>query len=268
MYNFVDTRAVTVANNDLPTEALSFNGQWFDRAVPGFRTLSVTGRESMQAEITCRERTTANGQRFIRRQYPVRVISVKFQIKADTAAAFRTAFNTLNKLLDPSESRIIFNDESDKFFVGTRTEISNPEAGLNSVIAEITFTCSDPFKYDTEYTTQTINRTQSASFNANTVVGTPAIITITPAFNAISLQMSGVATSTATGADSPITVKNIKNGKVVVIDGEKCTVKEDGANKFADMDFWEFPTVKPGNNSVIVNTDVCNISIKYRACYI
>ena len=109
MYNFVDTRAVTVANNDLPTEALSFNGQWFDRAVPGFRTLSVTGRESMQAEITCRERTTANGQRFIRRQYPVRVISVKFQIKADTAAAFRTAFNTLNKLLDPSESRIIFN---------------------------------------------------------------------------------------------------------------------------------------------------------------
>lgn len=267
MYNFTDTNKASTANNTLPTEALKFNGEWFDRVIPGFKTLSVTGRETMQAEVTNREHTTKHGQRFIRKKYPPRTITVRYQLEATSPATFRTAFNQLNSVLDKSEGKIIFNDEPDMYFIGTRQSMSDTEPGLNCVTGEIVFYCSDPFKYASAYTEVTMNRTTTKLITVDTVVPTPVIIVITPTFNLGSMTLHGVATSTVTGADSAIKINNLQDGQAITIDGEACTVKQGNQNKFSDAEMWEFPTFQPGSNSIVCDTDQCNITFKYRPCY-
>ena len=273
MYEFIDTTQSSPTSNVLPAEAVQFDGKWLDRIIPGFRTLNVTGRETIGADFITREKPLSHGLRYIRRKYPPRTITVRYQLTAATPSAFRTAYNQLNAALDKENGKLIFNDESDKYFLGTREAMADPEPGLNQVTGEISFYCADPFKYSNSYTTATINKAVSGSISADTVVPVPAIIEITPSFNIITLTIQGLAKLSTTGADSPIKINNLKNGEKIIIDGETGLVTEAGANKFADMDFWEFPAIQPGTNLIAVtdsnnSTPQCNITIKYRSCYI
>ena len=43
--------------------------------------------------------------------------------------------------------KIIFNDEPDKYFIGTKIGNSIPSPGSNSITGNIEIYCSDPFKY-------------------------------------------------------------------------------------------------------------------------
>ena len=51
MYNFVDTTERYQGQN-LPSEALMFNGSYLENVIPGYRTLYVSGREILGTEIT------------------------------------------------------------------------------------------------------------------------------------------------------------------------------------------------------------------------
>ena len=48
-YSFIDTTELQNIEQLLPEEALQFNGVWLDQAIPGFRTLTVAGRESVES---------------------------------------------------------------------------------------------------------------------------------------------------------------------------------------------------------------------------
>ena len=51
MYKFVDTTERQEAQI-LPSEALNFNGVYFENVISGYRTLYVSGREMIETEIT------------------------------------------------------------------------------------------------------------------------------------------------------------------------------------------------------------------------
>ena len=51
MYNFVDTTERYPGQN-LPSEALMFNGNYLENVIPGYRTLYVSGREIINTELT------------------------------------------------------------------------------------------------------------------------------------------------------------------------------------------------------------------------
>ena len=65
-------------------------------------------------------------------------------------------------------------------------------------------------------------------------------------------------------------IKNLSAGKTVIIGGEACTVTEDGANKYADTEMWEFPTLLPGENALTFTSSSvpCDVTIKYKPRYI
>lgn len=147
MYEFIDTTELQSSGSTLPSEALNFNGYWLEEEIPGYRTLNVSGREMISNEITDLQVGVSDGSRYQRQRYEPRIITVTYQLFADSNGAFREAYNKLNALLDAEECRLIFNDERDKFFVGTRSGFSDVPAGRNCVIGEIEFVCSDPFKY-------------------------------------------------------------------------------------------------------------------------
>lgn len=146
IYGFIDTieRAV---RGGYPAEALNFNGKYFEDEIKGYQTLNVTGREAIESEIDIIETKARNGARYRSSRYKSRTITVRYQILAETALEMMAKFNKLNHLLDVEEARLIFHDEPDKFFIGTRQRLSPPKEGELFTKGEIEFLCSDPYKY-------------------------------------------------------------------------------------------------------------------------
>jgi predicted phage tail component-like protein len=149
MYAFVDTVNSGIVGTNLPTEAMSYNGVYLENEIDGYRTLSVTGRELMESEVTDQEIDGMDGSYYRYKTTPARTITVKYQLRAGGSREFRDAFNKMNKLLSGEQVKVIFNDESDKYFIGTKTSNTQVDGGSNNVIGEIEIYCSDPCKYST-----------------------------------------------------------------------------------------------------------------------
>lgn len=149
MYAFVNTVNSGIVGTILPTEAMSYNGVYLENEIDGYRTLSVTGRELMESEVTDQEIDGMDGSYYRYKTTPARTITVRYQLLARGSREFRDAFNKMNKLLSGEQVKVIFNDESDKYFIGTKTSNTQVDGGSNNVIGEIEIYCSDPRKYST-----------------------------------------------------------------------------------------------------------------------
>lgn len=149
MYAFVDTVNSGIVGTNLPTEAMSYNGVYLENEIDGYRTLSVTGRELMESEVTDQEIDGMDGSYYRYKTTPARTITVKYQLRARGSREYREAYNKMNKLLSGEQVKVIFNDESDKYFIGTKTSNTQVDGGSNNVIGEIEIYCSDPHKYST-----------------------------------------------------------------------------------------------------------------------
>lgn len=146
MYNFIDVNEVS-EGVVLPSEALKINGEYIENLIPGYRTLNVSGRESLSRELESFETGTSDGETLKNKRYPARIITVTYQLISASNEAFRAAFNTLASVLNVEDAELIFNDETDKFFKGTPGAIGEVEPGLNSIIGTFELFCADPFKY-------------------------------------------------------------------------------------------------------------------------
>lgn len=149
MYAFVNTVNSGIVGTNLPTEAMSYNGVYLENEIDGYRTLSVTGRELMESEVTDQEIDGMDGSYYRYKTTPARTITVKYQLRARGSREYREAYNKMNKLLSGEQVKVIFNDESDKYFIGTKTSNTQVDGGSNNVIGEIEIYCSDPCKYST-----------------------------------------------------------------------------------------------------------------------
>lgn len=146
MYHFIDVTEVSEGNL-LPSEALKLNSEYIENLIPGYRTLSVSGREALSPELSTYESGVRDGSSLLNRRYPARTIVVKYQLIAETNEAFREAYNQLGKILNVENAEMIFNDEPDKFYIGTPSLVDEVDPGTNAVVGEIEFLCLDPFKY-------------------------------------------------------------------------------------------------------------------------
>lgn len=146
MYKFVDVNEVP-EDALLPSEALQINGDFIEVLIPGYRTLTVSGRELLSPELTSYETGSRDGATLKQKRIPARVITVKYQLLAKSNEEFRESYNKLADILNVEEAELIFNDEQDKFYKGTPSNFSTVEAGTNSVIGEFELYCADPFKY-------------------------------------------------------------------------------------------------------------------------
>lgn len=146
MYNFIDTTEEAL-DGVLPSEALSINGEYIENLIDGYRTLHVSGRESLSAEIESFEVGVRDGSDVLYRRYPARIITVTYQLIAESNEAFRAAYNKLGGILNVDDARLIFNDEQDVFYTGTPSSMGDVEPGKNAVVSEFEIYCADPFKY-------------------------------------------------------------------------------------------------------------------------
>ncbi|WP_419023052.1 distal tail protein Dit [Holdemanella sp.] len=150
LYGFRDTTDTSGAlGSNLPSEAMNYNGKFLENEIPGYRTLTVSGRELIGSEFKAKEIEGLDGTIWKEKYLKPRTITVKYQINASSNKEFRDAYNKMNLLLSGEQVKIYFNDETDKYFIGTKTSNDEVEGGTNYVIGEIEIYCSDPRKYST-----------------------------------------------------------------------------------------------------------------------
>lgn len=122
------------------------------------------------------------------------------------------------------------------------------------------------YEFGNEISTTMKNTTGSIEVEGND--RTPCIVEITASVDLASVELTGMAYNQISGEKESITIKNLKAGKKVVINGEDCTVLQEGVNKFADTEMWEFPVLKPGRNIVSCSSDKCTVTLKYKPRYV
>lgn len=147
MYEFRDTTTSVSEGVILPSEALMINGEYIENLIPGYRTLSVSGREALSPEIETYETGIRDGSTLLNKRFPARIITIQYQLIAESNEAFREAYNQLGGILNVENAELIFNDELDKFFVGTPSYIEPVTPGKNAVTGSFEILCVDPFKY-------------------------------------------------------------------------------------------------------------------------
>lgn len=147
LYGFRDTTDHTPIEKQLPKEAMNFNGFFLENRIDGYRTISVGGRELFANEATIDNVGTRNGGKYRRSRLPIRTIEVTYYLECETAEKFRESFNKMNQLLASHEVQIWFNDEPDKYYVATRSEVESVPQGLNNVVSSFSLVCADPYKY-------------------------------------------------------------------------------------------------------------------------
>lgn len=161
MYHFKDTIAEASEGVSLPVEALKINNQYIENRVHGYRTLTVSGREALSPEIETDTTGIRDGSTMKSKRYPERVLTVQYQLVTDSPEAFRAAYTRLAYVLDVEDAILIFNDEPDKYFIGTPCAIGEVPPGKNSLVGEFEILCVDPFKYSTVEYERTVSAGES-----------------------------------------------------------------------------------------------------------
>lgn len=146
MYKFIDVNEASEGYM-LPSEALQINGVYIEDQINGYRTLNVEGREALSPDVVSNTTGVRDGSRLKSKRFPERIITVTYQLIAESNEAFREAFNKLGSILNVEDAELIFNDEQDKFFVGTPCTIGAVDPGSNAVVGKFEILCVDPFKY-------------------------------------------------------------------------------------------------------------------------
>lgn len=147
MYEFVDPIKTADDSQTRSAESLCFDGIWLEDDIPEFRVLSVTGRELLGGEVTESEEEQDYGVAYQRMKRPPRNIKVRYKVAAESSEQFRSVYNRINAVLQNPQRKLIFNDEPDKYFIGTLADVEEVTPGVNITSGELTFRCSDPRKY-------------------------------------------------------------------------------------------------------------------------
>lgn len=247
MYKFVDTTEI-YEGAYIPSEALKINGEFIENLIPEYRTLYVKGREALSPELDFFEVGTRDGSIRKNKRFPARIIIIGYQIKANSNEGFREAYNKLGSILNVNDAELIFNDELDKFYIGTPTLIDEVEPGTNAVIGEIEITCLDPFKYSV------IEYEAEADLTDNSILidyqGTYKAYPIleTDFFNEGEINEDGTAGTLTGNGDCGFVAFFTEDEKIVQL-GDPDEVDGEGLPKSQTLINQEFKTTNAWNNT-------------------
>lgn len=152
-----------------------FNGVNLDETIPGFRTLSVSGRQFNGIDIESTD-NPSDGAEFVSNRIPKRELTVTFMIKR-LDSSLRESQDVLLSYLNYAEPKeLIFTDESDIYFNALYSGYKVSEEHDKVRSGTITFLCLDPFKHAVmtqTYTASAIDGILTAKITNNGNVAVP-----------------------------------------------------------------------------------------------
>ena len=137
----------------LPDSATQINGEYLERSVVGYRTLSVEGRESLDVDITETTVGNSDGSTYRRKRDQTRTLKISYALCANSYSDYHSLYNKLKSILHDGELKIIFKDESDVYYTGVVESVSATPIDTVDAVAsqgDISIKCMDPYKYSVE----------------------------------------------------------------------------------------------------------------------
>ena len=181
-------------------------------------------------------------------------IDLKFDIICENANELEVMKSNLTKQLELCTIRF---DDINYYYVGFGSEVPQPnyimQGNETLDIKLLVYCCGDEV-------TELISRINSKTINVPGNLETPAIVEIMPSIDIIDIVITGLGDT--------FTIKNLKAGQKVIVDGELGVVTQNGVNKFLDFVGWEFPKLTPGANTITFSKSNCDIIIKYKPRWI
>lgn len=135
---------------ELPSVAMLFNGRLLEEEIEGYRTLNVSGRETIGYDMeTSGQISGRDGELFLNKTIPARMLTIQYELKAETNHEFQDKFRALNWLLHSEDDvPIKFRDEMDVTYYGQLSNMEPIPPESNSVISTFELYCPDPYKYE------------------------------------------------------------------------------------------------------------------------
>ena len=160
-YRFTDTTRPPVY--DRTGIEITIDGVTLDRAIEGYQTLTVQGRELVGRDIESRNYKTirAGKKTQTSRNYRAslapntllssnltsRTLVITYELKAPSEWEFRRLWELMNLLINKEEVPISFSDDPDFYYIGTLSQIEEVNPDSNHVHSSFQIECMDPFKY-------------------------------------------------------------------------------------------------------------------------
>jgi predicted phage tail component-like protein len=201
MYDFTTMQASFEETIDLPSVAFLFDGKVLESEIPGYRTLTVSGRETLSYDLeTSGKISGRDGELILNKTLPARIIKVQYRLEADSNESFQYFFKTLNHLLHTTaDVPVIFRDDPETTYYGQVGEMSEVPPESNNVMGTFNIYCGDSYRYDS-----------ASVFSTN-----PATISMSSPYPAKPDQIEITLVSSA----AKITVDNTTTGKHVILNG-------------------------------------------------
>ena len=144
---------MTLERANLRNEAVKMDGSYIEDLLPGYSTLSTSGREALPLDFEAYSVGTADGDVIKYTRYPAREITVEFLLVGPDPSTLRERINHLANLLSVDEADFVFNDEADKYFTGVPHMNTDVDKGFTWQGLTVTGTwqiyCPYPFKRST-----------------------------------------------------------------------------------------------------------------------
>lgn len=205
MYDFVRTDEPTIASTS--STQMEINGVNFDKALRGYRTLAVDGREIIGRNINAHERENYSmvtnpvfdGAILLGGNVPSRTIKVTYQISLDRYDERAELYEILNRRLHRPQVRLRFTDDPRFYYMATLQGMGDIPVALEHT-GELEFIAHDPYKYSVEPEVLTIKKSGTLKKRVLWPIAIEGIIV------------------TAEEATEKLIIKNESNGQKIIID--------------------------------------------------
>lgn len=132
--------------NELPSVAMEFNGTIIENEIEGYRTLKVSGRETISNELVVE--SVHEGGITLDSHLPSRSIQITYEMKAETNELFQEQYKALRKLLTTDEEvPIKFADEPTTVYFGRLSAFGDVPDDKNHIVSTLIIHCDSPYKF-------------------------------------------------------------------------------------------------------------------------
>ena len=225
MYEFVDTNER--AKRGIGAIQTIFNDINLDEyLIDSFKTLNVTGRGLIAPEIEYTDKVGGAGAWFDSIRLPAREIILQAKITATSNEESRRTYNQINRILNVGVRRLEFTDESESYFMAALAGISEETENSNDIVVEISFMCSDPYKYGD------VVKTSSVVPSDVVYPTTPDKVTVTLASAVTSVKVTNQMTG-----DNFVINGNYASGDVITFEFmDDPVINQNGASILDELD--------------------------------
>lgn len=130
--------------SDLSSVALIINDKNIDELIDGYRTLKVSGRETLSNELE--PESTHEGSIIVDERLPARELTITYAMEAEDNQTLQNKFKELRKLLT-GDLKVTFLDEGGTFYFGKLSTMEIPPDDSRHFVSSFTIHCPSPFKY-------------------------------------------------------------------------------------------------------------------------